>query len=468
MKRWTVLCWFCLFAVALGAEEPSYKLVSKRKPGDVDHVQKQIDVAGRLVVFVNPQTGTSVSTPATNTEADTHANKKEQRIPLKVRGIQELEEVFIEPGNFLQGEQAKSTLGAWYFLKDDTTLTVDNKEEKPKLQPDSPLMAVDIREANVRLFRPEGLLTREEHDLVDLQGNTLLLDFLLPHREMKIGESWKQSPDVMAVLLQLDLVFQMDIQSKLLEVKKNTAIIEISGWIEGSSDGTSSKMDVQGKYYFHLPTGRITWFGIIIRENRAAGYVVPGMEVVARLQYRIKPLATPEHLTPAVVEKITFDPKQYDLLSFTDPGKQWQFLMDSHWYATNWNERQSNFRLVKGGNLIAECSVATPVDVQSTQKFTLEQFVENIQKTLGDSFKEIVSQNSSTRDDGTTIYRVDVSGVVEDLQLRWIYYLITRNGEQPRQETAVFIVEEKLLEAFQSSDQQMIESFEWVESGEKE
>lgn len=463
MKRLSILCWVCLLTFVAVAEEPSYKLVSKRKPGDVDLVKKQIDVGGKLVVFLDFQTGNNVSTPASNTETDSHTNKKEQRIPLKVHGIQEFEEALIDQGNLLQGEQAKSTLGAWYFLKDDTTLTMDAKEEKPKLNADTPLMAVDIRDAGVHIFRPDGVLTREERDLVDLQGNTLLLDFLLPNREMKIGESWKQSPDVMAVLLQLELVFQMDIQSKLLEVKKNTAIIELSGWMEGSSDGTTSKMDVKGKFYFNLNTGRITWFGIIIRENRSAGYVVPGMEVVARLQYRIEPQATSQHLTSDVLGKIAFDPKQYDLLSFEDPGKQWRFLMDSHWYATNWNERQSNFRLVKGGNLIAECSVATPVDVQSTQKFTLDQFVENIQKTLGDSFKEVVSQNSSTRNDGTTIYRVDIAGVVEELQLRWIYYLITRNGDHPRQETVVFVVEEKLLETFNSADQQMVESFEWQE-----
>lgn len=443
------------------AAETTYRLVSQRKAGDVDRVLKEVDVAGRLVIYQDAE-GESVSRPAMSEEES--ARQKERKIPLKIHGEQEYEETLIAQGNLLQGEQAKSTLGAWYFLKDETSIQIDSETANPRLQPEQPLMGVEIHDAKIHIFRPDGLLTREEKDLVDLQGNTLLLDFLLPNRSgMKIGDSWKQSPDAMALLLQLDLIFQLDVQTKLAEVKKGIAILETSGWIEGSSDGTSSKMDVNGKMYFDLKRGRIVWFGMLIRENRAAGYVAPGMEVVARLQYRIRPLKQPEHLTESVVSGITFDNTRYNQLLFEDVGKVWRFVMDSCWYATTWNERQATFRMVKGGNLIAQCSVASPINVQETQNLTLEAFTENIQKTLGAGFGEIVEQNAMLREDGTQIYRVDVSGKVDELPLRWIYYLLTRKGEKPLQETIVFTVEEKLLEDFGTADSLMVESFQWVE-----
>ncbi|MDO4584972.1 MAG: hypothetical protein Q4D62_12815 [Planctomycetia bacterium] len=459
-----------LFLAVLGemipvwAEEPTaettYRLVSQRKAGDVDLVQKEIDVAGRLVIYQDAA-GESVSRPALSEEAS--SRQKERKIPLKIHGEQEYEETLITQGNLLQGEQGKPTLGAWYFLKDETSIQIDSETATPHLKPEQPLMGVDIHDAEVHIFRPDGLLTREEKDLVDLQGNTLLLDFLLPNRGgMKIGDSWKQSPDTIALLLQLDLIFQLDVQTKLLEVKKGIAILETSGWVEGSSDGTSSKMDVTGKMYFDLNRGRIVWFGMLIRENRAAGYVAPGMEVVARLQYRIRPLKQPQHLTESVVSNITFDNTRYDQLLFEDVGQVWRCVLDSSWYATTWNERQATFRMVRGGNLIAQCSVASPINVQETQDLSLEAFAENIQKTLGAGFGEIVEQTETLRDDGTRIYRIDVSGKVDELPLRWIYYLLTRKGEKPLQETVVFTVEEKLLEDFGSADSMMIESFEWA------
>ena len=464
--------------------DASYSLISRRQDGDVDLVAKQIDIAGKLVVQLDPKTGESISNPARDAKnaenaenaknaeeaenagntknAEKKAEPKIQRIPIKVSSKQEYEEVRIAQGNFAQGETARSTLGAWYFLQDATTIQVGETEEKPQLDKNLPLVGVDVREGTVQFFRPNGLLTREEKDLIDLQANTLLLDALLPNRNgMKVGDTWKLSPDVMALLLQLDLVFQLDMKGTFSEVKKGIAILSISGWMEGSSDGTSSKIDVEGKVYFDLKRGRILWIGLVVRENRSAGYVAPGMEVVARLQYRIKPQEQAKHLTEKTLASLTFDEKQYGVLRFVDPGKRWECQMDSHWFATTWNEKQATFRLVKGGNLIAQCSIAVPQDGQASLKMSIDDFAQNIRKTLGAGFGEILEQKNSLLDDGTEIYRIDVAGKVDELALRWVYYLITKRGENPKQETVVFTVEEKLLPDFGTSDQQIIDTFQW-------
>lgn len=456
----------------------SYSLVSKRTDGSVDLVSKQIDVTGKLLIRVDTATGESTSTPnsdkanqdGTSQDASDKAGNdaadsskiKEQQIALKVSSKQEYEEMLITDGNLLQGEFAKPIRGAMFFKSDETTITVGDTTEKPALDKDQPLVGVEIQNTGSNFFRPNGLLTREERDLIDQQGCTLLLDKLLPNRtDMKIGDTWKQSPEVMAALLQLDLVYQIDIKTTLSEVKSGVAILNTEGWIEGSSDSTSSKINIEGKMYFDLSRGRIIWFGMIIREKRAAGYVAPGMDVAERLQYRIKPLPQSSNLTEKTVSEIRFDPALYDQLLFKGPEKTWEFVQDSHWYPMTMNDREVTFRLVKGGNLIAQCTVATPLNVKETQNLTMEDFASNIQKALGAGFEKVLNQNVSRRDDGTEVYRVEVSGTANDLPLRWFYYLITKRGEEPRQKSVVFTVENDLLEQFNASDVQMIETFQW-------
>ena len=460
----------------------SYALVSQRTDGTVDLVSKQIDVTGKLLIRVDTATGESTSTPNSDkagqadgkaaeqtqgtdkTDAKTPDSSKikEQQIALKVSSKQEYEEMLITDGNLLQGEFAKPIRGAMFFKSDETTITVGDTTEKPALDKDQPLVGVEIQNTGSNFFRPNGLLTREERDLIDQQGCTLLLDKLLPNRtDMKIGDTWKQSPEVMAALLQLDLVYQIDIKTTFSEVKSGVAILNTEGWIEGSSDSTSSKINIEGKMYFDLKRGRIIWFGMIIREKRAAGYIAPGMDVAERLQYRIKPLTQSSSLTEKTVSEIRFDPALYNQLLFKGPEKTWEFVQDSHWYPMTMNDREVTFRLVKGGNLIAQCTVATPLNVKETQNLTMEDFASNIQKALGAGFEKVLNQNVSRRDDGTEVYRVEVSGTANDLPLRWFYYLITKRGDEPRQKSVVFTVENDLLEQFNGSDVQMIETFQW-------
>ena len=61
----------------------------------------------------------------------------------------------------------------------------------PRLREDMRLIAVKSGKAGVSISSPHGPLTREELDLIDLPGNTLLLDGLLPDEKVKIGGSWK-------------------------------------------------------------------------------------------------------------------------------------------------------------------------------------------------------------------------------------------------------------------------------------
>ncbi len=466
----------------LFAEESKtgYRLISQRTSGDVDLVEKTFDAAGNLLLEMDPQTQQNVSVPKTEenggktaketsketskeNEAENETSRTViQKIPMKVTSRQKYEEMYIQEGNLLPGERAKSTLGAWHFLENDTLVKIEETAMKQEIDLTQPLLGVDIKDSHIRIFRPEGFLTRNELDTVNIQGNTLLVDYILPNRtNVQIGESWKQSPDTMGMLLQMDLVFNLDIRTKLADVQKNIAILETSGWLEGSYEGNTSKLEVSGKSYFDLNRGRIVWFGLVIQEKRTAGYITPGMDVTAKIQYRITPMPESKNLTDTTVGKIAFDEAQYGLLLFEDPGKAWRVVLTPEWEPMNHNEYQSNFRLISNGELVAQCSIASIRDTKNTLELKPEEYAAKVREMLKEQFESILDVKTMQRDDKTEITRVDVSAKYEDMNLRMYYYLLTQKGASPKQCTVVFTLEENLVEKFGEANEEIIQSFTW-------
>lgn len=477
--------------------EETYSLISKRGSGDVDLIEKTFDAAGTLLLEIDPNTHVSKASPGReqenaegkkenktdensgentgnagssenvkNTDSASGQNTETlkepliQKIPMKVTSKQKYEEMLIQSGNLLQGETAKSTLGAWYFLENETTIQIDKTEVKPQLDLNQPLIGVDISNAHPNFFRKDGFLTRDELDVINVQGNTLLADYFLPNRDgVKIGDSWKQSPDTMGILLQMDLVFNLDIKTKLAEVKKNIAILETSGWLEGSYEGNTSKIEVTGKAYFDLTRGRVVWFGLVIQEKRTAGFISPGMDVTAKIQYKITPQESSKNLTPEAAAALEFDPAQYGLLLYQDPRKVWQFVLSPEWEPMNQNEFQSNFRLIRDGQLVAQCTVNKVQATTATKNIKPEDFAEEIKGMLKEQFDSILDIKTQKREDGSDVIRVDVAAKYEGISLRIFYYLITK-GEQ--QYTIVFTLEDNLLENFGELNETMVQSFTWM------
>jgi len=451
--------------------ETTYRLVSARQSGDVDLVEKTFDAAGTLSLELDPDSHVSKASPGNDEKSKEKKSKKDpqvaqepviQSIPMKVTSRQSYEEMLIQPGNLLQGENAKSTLGAWYFLKNETEIKIGESTAKPVLNLDQPFIGVDVKGAQVNFFRQDGFLTRDELDLINVQGNTLLLDQILPNKSVKVGDSWKQSPDTMALLLQMDLVFNLDIQTTLTDVQKNVAILETKGWIEGSYEGNTSKINVTGKAFFDLTQKRILWFGLVIEEKRTAGYVTPGMDVTAKVQYQIKPMKESKNLTSDSTAKLAFDEARYGLMLYEDPGKVWKFVLTPDWEPMNQNEFQSNFRLLREGELVAQCTVAKVQNPKVSLNMKPDEFANEVKEMLKESFQSILDVKTLKSADGSDVYRVDVAAKYEGLNLRYIFYLITqKEGKDPKQYTMVFTLEDELMEKFSDANEQMIQSFSW-------
>src|SRR6476659_2529841 len=138
-------------------------------------------------------------------------------------------------------------------------IKLHESELKNELRTDRQLICVQTDAKSTTIFSPLGPLTREELDLVTVPGGGLLLDGLLPQRQLKTGEQWTLDDSAVVRLLGLESVNQQALSCTFTSVKDNVAIISLAGKVGGAIGGVSSDMELKGKLNYDLKQKTITW-----------------------------------------------------------------------------------------------------------------------------------------------------------------------------------------------------------------
>jgi hypothetical protein len=353
--------------------------------------------------------------------------------------------------------------GLRFYRQAEATIKVDQGGAKPTLPDERRLIGVTWGPSGTLLYSPTGSLTREQLDLIDLPGNSLLIDALLPEAPVAKGESWQHPDKLLASLLGVDAISKNDVASVLKEVEPGrTATIEINGQVEAAVEGVGTKIELKGRYTYDFSAGRIASVTLLIKEDRAIGHVATGLDVTARLQLSIATLAVSRSLTADVLEKVTLDadPASHPL-SYRSSTADYRLQLDRRWHAVNDDPKLLTLRFVDRGDLIAQCNVAPLQRAAAGEHVTLSHFQGDIQKALGDKFGQFVKASEGTDDRGRVRYRVVVTGLVAELPIQWNYHLIA--DEQGRQAAFAFTLEEGLVERFADADKALVDALEFVE-----
>jgi hypothetical protein len=351
------------------------------------------------------------------------------------------------------------------YQKVETEVKVGDGRFQPTLQPQHHLIAVEAGKQTALLFSPQGNLTRDELDAIDIQANSLLLDRLLPERPVAIGDHWPHAMELMAALLGLDEVAKSTVESTLKEATNTVARFEIAGQVEGAIYGVSTKIEIKGRYRFDRQTQRIDWVGLLIKEEREGSFVADGMDVVSRLQILISPAQRPASLSDVALARLTLKPTpESTSLTYESPNGDWQCRHDRRWCIYRQGPRSpvAVLRLVDRGMLAAQCNLASLADHEPGKLVSLAEFQADVRRALDKSFGEFVEASESSNAAQYRIYRVVVHGTSADLAMRWIYYLVAE--PQGRQVALTFTVEQKLMDRFADADKPMVRSLRFAEA----
>jgi hypothetical protein len=435
-----VLCLstWCLTAVAYAEDNASFLLQSELKPGDSWTASVKLQVGGDLLV---------------REAEDESKEEKEKKLPLTVTGEMRYEE------RLLGWSQDKVARSLRHYHSATAKIQVDEGGIERNLSDDCKQMVVEIRDNRSAINGRENPLTRQQLDLVNVAGNTLALQRLLPGRSLVEGESWDHSITAIGPLLGLDYVAVCEVSSVVVGFTNGYVQIRLAGTVHGTIDGAPTEMELVGAYLFHTKRKRITKFNLAIKEHRTASDIVPGLDVVAKVTIVLTPAAETGAFTAKQIEQAgdLSQPLNQNLL-FEAQAQGYRFEHGIDWYVTAEQSELVSLRSMHDGELLAHCNVTT-LPARSEGNFTsLEQFERDIRTALGENLESVVAATSWTTARGCHCLGIVAQGKVEDVSIEWRYYLVSA-ADLPRVSLAV-TVEQSRLKQFDDADRQLVETLE--------
>ncbi len=359
---------------------------------------------------------------------------------------------------------AIATRSIRYYDDASAVIKVDNGGVAPKLADSRRLIVVENNGGRLSFAAAEGLLEREEFDLIDVTGDSLALDALLPSRPVAADATWPADPSTMAAILSMDTVAAAQVENVLDKFNRDFALVRLAGAVVGTTDGTPTEMEVRGVYLFDRKLRRITRFNLAVKEKRSIGGATPGLDGVAKLRMNLKPIESSPHLPPATLAALeSNDHLQLDTLRL-EPAKQgYRVTHDRRWIITSKDRESTTLRRVDRGDTLAQCTITSLPPKSAGHQTTLDQFERDIRFALKDNFGELVSSRQWTNSFGHHCLEVVVRGTVESVPVEWHYYLVA--PESGNRVSIAVTIQGDMVQRLAAADRQLVNAVELLPAG---
>lgn len=346
-----------------------------------------------------------------------------------------------------------------YYNDAAAVIKVDNTGLTPKLADDHRLVVVENPGGRLSFAAANGLLKREELDLIDVTGDSLAVDALLPNRTVAADATWPADPNTMAAILSMDSVAAADVENVLDKFNHDYALIRLGGAVVGTVDGSPTEMEIRGVYLFDRKLERVTRFNLAVKEKRSIGGATPGIDGVAKLRMNVKPLASSPHLSPATIAALKHNNRlQRDMVELAPKKQGYRVMLDRRWIATNSGRESTTLRRVDRGDVLAQCTITTLPRRSTGRQTTLEEFERDIRDALKDKFGELVASRQWTNSNGHNCLEVIVRGTAEEVPIEWHYYLVfPQSGHRV---SIAVTIQGDMVERLASDDRTLVNAIE--------
>jgi hypothetical protein len=395
-----------LLPLAPVAMAEQYDLAPTAPDDQVYQVEVELKVGGEL----------TLRDPGANGKA----GKAEElrRLPMSVAGKLGYEE------QRLDGERTLR-----YYNTAEATIKVDKGGKSPRLPESRRLSVTRTTPGHVILASPDGPLSREELDLIDVAGASTLLDGLLPGKKLPESESWQVPAEVMGALLGLDSVEICEVSNVVDEGNASYVKFQIAGLVHGRAEGAESEFDLRGLGLFSRRWGCVTQLNLAVKEIRKVGPATPGFDGVAKINIKRTPIDKAEHLSSERIAraKAAQDAPTDLILPAEELG--FEVSHDRGWFLASETRTTLSMRRVAEGKLVAQATFTRIPSKSIERQPTLDQFENDVKLGLGKSLTEVVSSEEWSNRAGLHCLGVAARGRVQDLELEWRHYLTLPDAE---------------------------------------
>lgn len=416
------------------AEEAKFLLAPELVVGDTTTVKVTLEVGGDMLV----------------TEEESGAVKK---LPLTVAGELKYTEQLLA-----WSVDSAEVTRSW---REYQSATAKIQVEKGGIQRELPAarssIIAEVRDGRAVLDGAETPLTRDQFDLVNVVGNSLLLNRLLPSRELAEGDGWDHDAEDIGPLLGMDHVAACEVRSVVTGSEHRQVQIRLAGTVHGTIDGAPTEIELRGAYLYHGHYQRVTKFNLALKEARTASPIVPGLDIVAKVSLTVIPAK--KKLSANITERArnTSQPLE-TILSYEAPQHGFRFLHDRAWYVTSESSDLVSLRSLQDGNQTSHCNVTTLPARSAGRETTIEQFERDVRESLGDNLETVTASTGWITRSGHECLGVVAQGKVKEVPIEWRYYLVS-SPDLPRISIAL-TMKQSMVEQFNDADRQIVDSLE--------
>jgi hypothetical protein len=347
-------------------------------------------------------------------------DSKKQLLPVTAKLTLDYEERFLRPTGATQDSEIVATERHFHEAVGTSRLNRTDKEVKLREVIDE----VIARRENLpeTLYSPDDYLTHEEIDLLRTPVASTAVDRLIPEQMMRIGEKVPLLSRDLASFFNLSAIAASDVEIELVSADAGEAKLQMRGKIDGSVSGVPTRMQILGKLTLDRRAGVVSWAAVAIHETREIGKAEPGFDVTATIRMVRKPLSTVQTL-PAKPAEIAFDappPPDRLLVAMKSNHVGVEGLLDRRWRMMKDAAGEAVLRMIDNDQSIAQLNLRPLPRLAEGEQWTLAAFQQDIRKTLGNRFGELIESHEGVTDSGLRLLRVVVGGQVDEVPIQWI------------------------------------------------
>lgn len=321
----------------------------------------------------------------------------------------------------------------------------------------------DPRTAKLRFRRPDGPITAEQSELIEVPVDSGQLQALLPvGKTVALKSKWKPEADSLAALLWIDNVTQSEVECTLHQVKGNEAVIFCTGQVLGGANGVAAELRLTGQLNYDIKKDLVTSYKFTVQDKRAISQAQPGFEITAKIDARLAPAASNDILSDALISSWDIDEAApATAMEFRSDHGGFRFLHDASWTVIQDTKPVTVLRLVDQGDLVAQCNISRLQDLSEGHRISMNEFKLDVQKAITPNQGQVIQDETIVGYDGAEVLRVVAGGVIEQVPLQWIYYHITNKKGQ--RVALIVSLENEMLDRFQEADRSIIETLELLD-----
>ena len=244
------------------------------------------------------------------------------------------------------------------------TIGGEARPTTPEIRPEVvALVATRRGELGIDVASLGGPLTRSELELVSGPGDPLALPALLPPRPVRVGDHWTVGDLAAKNLSGYDALAANSLEATLEEINADSARVRLLGSIRGAALGGEGSMACDGSVVFNRKAQRVDRLDLRRAETRRAGPVESGLDVKSSLTVTRTEAPADSGLDENVASVARSDSAPgRDLLLFRAPDGKYTLLHDRDWHIYWDDPRQSVFKRLDRGEMVAQCNIAAGPD----------------------------------------------------------------------------------------------------------